>query len=153
MKHALLFAFLIFSSLPIFSQNNEIINEIIFKTGSRGGEKTIIIHPDSAFFETIRRSAPGGTTKSKIKIKKSDWHKLITSISKYKFIDLVNLASPTHLRESDRANFSTISIVTNKSKYDCGAFDDFNPNEKLSKLMKAIQKIEKMINNHLNSHP
>lgn len=144
MKHTLLFTFLIFISLSIFGQNNEIITEISFKSGSRGSEKTIIINPDSAFFETIRRISPGSTSKNKVKIKKSDWRKLITSISKYKLTELVNLASPTHLRESDGANSSTITITTDKSKYECGSFDDSNPNEKLSKLMKLIQKIEKM---------
>ena len=146
MKRILLITFLIFNSILIFSQNNETINEFIFNSDNRGGGKTIIIHADSVFFITMIRTPSKSTTKSKAKIQRSDWDKLVNSVSEYKLADLVNLPSPTNRRAGDGAAFSNIYIATAKTKYDSGEFDDYNPNEKLVKLMKVIQEIENTYN-------
>jgi len=143
MRNIIIVTFFIFSSIRILGQSNETINEFVFSKISKNGRYQIIINSDSAFFEKTTSNPPSGTAKIKIKILKSDWDKLISSISEYKLVDLVNLSSPTDFRSADGASASTISITTNKSKYDCGTFDNYEPNEKLSRLMMTIQEIEK----------
>lgn len=143
MKQLLILTVFTVNSFLVFGQPDETIKEFSFQTGSMIGKKTIIIHEDSVFFETIRRTTPMDTTRIRKELPKSDWINLLNSIADQKFIDLIDLPSPTNLRAVDAASSSTLSITTDKARYDCGFFDNYQSHKKLAALMVLIQEIEK----------
>ena len=72
----------------------------------------------------------------------TDWKNLISSIEGIKLSEIEKLSESQRYKEDEYFQFSRIDIVTNKGKYYSGFFDDYNPNEKLVKLMTMIQEIE-----------
>jgi len=120
----------------------EKINEFIFSIQSRTSRTVITIVSDSATDETVNRFDPAGSGKRGIKLRKTDWQNLLNSISAYRLSELVNLPSPTNARTYDGANGSTIEIRTNRARYSCGEFDNYNPDEKLKKLLSLIREID-----------
>ena len=131
MKPLITFLLLNIFLSTVFAQ--EKVSEISFgSAGMIGFYESIIIRQDSTF---VFKKSGDININIKFLTSKETWERLINSISQYSLKDLENPPSPSHAREYDGALFSVIAISTNLKKYDCGQFDDYNPNEKLKPLM------------------
>jgi len=106
-----------------------------------GFYESIKIMQDSTF---VFKKGEDNNVNIKFLTSKATWDRLINSICQYSLKDLVNLPSPTHDREYDGALFSGITISTKIIKYDCGQFDDYNPNEKLKPLLEIMLESKKV---------
>ncbi len=129
-----------------YNEPDETIDEFIFNyqfSYDMGGIRTVSIRKDTAFFETKLGMSSSEVTSRITLINKSDWQDLINSVSGYAFSELVDLPSPTRLRDAQGAYKSILEIKTTRATYSCGYFDGYNPNAKLKKLMEIIQEIEK----------
>jgi len=90
------------------------------------------------YFVTDTKDSRDDKVNIKFLTSKETWERLIHSISQYSLKDLENLRSPTDDRSYDGALFSGITISTTLKRYDCGVFDDYNPNGKLKPLLEIM---------------
>jgi len=124
---------LLFSNL--FAQ--ERIVNFSFWTASQTFHESIVIRPDSTFITKNYEHF-------KFLTSKETWEGLIQSIDQYSLKDLLNLPSPTDNRAYDGASFSGITISTNLKRYNCGEFDDYNPNIVLKRLLEIMLESKKI---------
>jgi hypothetical protein len=127
-----------FKTFQNYSDPNEIILEIdriIY--GSVGDQHNLIITPDSIHHYTDPNIGKVGYPDNKIKTKKSDWQRLLNSISKSNLMDYFHT-------ESQHENISStiIKVRTNKSEY-TAMIDGNNPDARIVQLLSTIEDIVK----------
>lgn len=123
------------------NSNSNTIQKISFSTGSRGYQKKLSFTKDSVILIINSSFEDKPSKNSRTAITNAEWTKLNNSLNGVDIAKLEELESPTMKRAVDAANHSTIMIFTDKEHNH--AFDDYNPNEQLKKLLDVIQEIEK----------
>jgi len=137
MKQWFLIMWLLFGCASVAQNSGEIVR-IEFSSVSRGYQELVSITADSI---KISKSQFGHPAVSKTQVfTNEEWTDVLKSLQNVALKEVNALESPTMKRAYDGARHSTITITTNSSQSYSHTFDDENPHQKLTPLMRIIEK-------------
>lgn len=125
---------LLFFPLVIQAQSDSVVR-IEFQSLSRGYFEKVTVTSDSLAIQKRERGGDESITQRVVSNK--EWKSLIKEMNNLTLSEIPALDSPTKKRTYDGARHSSIKIFTEKNSFE-HLFDDENPNEQLTGLMKCI---------------
>jgi hypothetical protein len=141
MQIFLLSMFLFYGKSLVFQQKHDIIR-IEFATSTRGYHKIVTITMHAVKISEQAKGEENEITTDK-KINPSQWQQLMNALRDVSLTEISSLKSPTMKRAFDGARASTITITNSKGEMFSHSFDNENPNEKLTPLMRVLLDLEK----------
>lgn len=115
---------------PVQGQEEE-VSEIIYRTMTRGSQKTVTIKADavSVEFRGIENS------KKQLALTAEKWQELLQLCKTIELNALESMYGSTENQSSDRGAAAELILITNKGEYHSPLFDEGNPPDKLVKLV------------------
>lgn len=139
-KFAFLLTLLIYAIANSACAQTEMIENITFKSNTRGGQRLIEVSKSSIAFTN------NGSTETS-ELSTSEWDSILTTLSEIKLQNLENLNPPSDGRARDAAWHSTIIIITTDgNEYSTTSFDNAKAPAELEDLMKILVKLDKELN-------
>lgn len=125
--------------LLVAYQEPDKIVQIEFTTMSRGGHREYVkIEPNCVTIEVVKmRGTESDVRKKSLTI--NQWQRIINTLDNVALTDIPNMESPTMKRAFDGAFHSELTITTMNEQNYRHHFDDLDPHESLSKLMKLVK--------------
>lgn len=144
MKNYFVIIYLILLGCASRAQNNNLISRIEYSSLSRGGyHEQIMITPDSIRITKKEDRTEEGEKAYTRKLNAQEWTLLQQSLSHISMAEISELKSPTMKRSFDGARHSSIVVTASNGTSAQHAFDDENPHQKLTMLMKHIRTTAK----------
>lgn len=124
---------LMISCGPVQGQEEE-VTEIIYRTMTRGSQKTVTIKADSVGVE-IRGIE---NSNKQLVLTPEQWQELLKLCKTIELKALESMYASTENQSSDRRAAAELIVISNKGEYHSPLFDEGNPPEKLVKLVERL---------------
>jgi len=125
-----------------YGQSIKEIKQVEYSSSTRGSYKQLIFTPKEMIRSEEDRRSSNDEKRSTQKLKSGEWKALCETLKTVELNRIPELKSPTMKRAYDGARTSTITITLKNGTALSHSFDNEDPHEQLSALMKVIIQLD-----------